>query len=176
MNVKNQELDQNKMYLRILKQYENLNYATYHDGDRSKLVVAQAAEDESNMGEMQQLSQTVNPYLNLFFWVKAQIADIKSLSSAMEFRDGIIGKLQRRAKKQESRKEDLDNVTMGRKTLKTLLKKPEDSAKMASRIEEVGEEMESLREINEILTIYLGETVVPGFQARQLKMYQKIIK
>ena len=87
--------------------------------------------------------------------------DLKSLNTAMEFRDGIIGKIQRRAKKQESRKENLDNVTMGRKTVKTLFKKPEDSAKMANRIEEVGEEMESLREINEILTIYLGETVVP---------------
>ena len=52
---------------------------------------------------------------------------------------------------------------MGRKTVKTLFKKAEDSAKMANRIEEVGEEMESLREMDEILTIYLGETVVPQF-------------
>jgi hypothetical protein len=52
---------------------------------------------------------------------------------------------------------------MGRKSIKTLFKKPEDAAGMSSRIEEVGEEIESLAEMNDLLTIYLGETVVPEF-------------
>ena len=52
---------------------------------------------------------------------------------------------------------------MGRKSIKTLFKKPTDAAAMNSRIVEVGEEIESLGEMNELLTIYLGETVIPEF-------------
>lgn len=52
---------------------------------------------------------------------------------------------------------------MGRKSIKTLFKKADDAGAMNARIEEVGEEIESLQEMNDLLTIYLGETVIPEF-------------
>ena len=37
-------------------------------------------------------------------------------------------------------------------------------------------EIESLTQLHDILTIYLGEEVIPAFKARKIKIYQKIVQ
>lgn len=42
------------------------------------------------MQEINKLTdQTTNPYYSLFYWVKGQIYDLKSLTVAVDFKEGI---------------------------------------------------------------------------------------
>ena len=36
-------------------------------------------------------------------------------------------------------------------------------------------EIEALTNLHDIITIYLGETIIPAFKARKLKIYGKIV-
>ena len=37
-------------------------------------------------------------------------------------------------------------------------------------------EIEALNQLHDILTIYLGESVIPAFKDRKIKIYQKIVQ
>jgi len=67
-------------------------------------------------------------------------------------------------------------VTAGRKTVKTLLKTEKDAGGMTTKIESAEKEVEALGVLNDLITIYLGETVVPEFKARKFKIYGKIVQ
>ena len=41
---------------------------------------------------------------------------------------------------------------------------------------QVDKEIEALNQLHDILTIYLGETVIPAFKDRKIKIYQKIVQ
>jgi len=61
-------------------------------------------------------------------------------------------------------------------TVKTLFKNQGDSGGMVSKIEATEKEIEAMNVLHEYITIYLGETVVPEFKQRKLKIYSKIIQ
>jgi len=65
----------------------------------------------------------------------------------------------------------LDNVTQGKKTVGTLFKNEGDSAKMASKIENTDKEIESLNILSDIMTIYLGESIIPPFKEKRINLY-----
>lgn len=58
----------------------------------------------------------------------------------------------------------------------TLFKGEGDASKMVSKIENTDKEIESLNILNDIMTIYLGEQVIPPFKEKRIGLYQKIIK
>jgi len=47
---------------------------------------------------------------------------------------------------------------------------------MVDKIESTDKEIENLNVLYDLVTIYLGETIIPPFKARRLKIYQKIIQ
>lgn len=51
-----------------------------------------------------------------------------------------------------------------------------DANTMVNKIESADKEIEALNKLYDILTIYLGEEVVPAFKARKIKIYQKIVQ
>lgn len=78
-----------------------------------------------------------NPYFNIYHWVKGEIFDIESIMGAIICKDKIEKSRLTKEKSKKSTQENLDNVTTGRKTVKTLFKNIDDTGKMVSKIESV---------------------------------------
>jgi len=116
-----------------------------------------------------------NPYFNLYHWCKGELFDIISVNNALSGKDKIFDRINKSEKKKRSRQDDLDNVTTGRKTVKTMFKSQGDTGAMVDKIENTDKEIENLTTLHDLITIYLGETIVPPFKERRLKIYQKII-
>lgn len=117
-----------------------------------------------------------NPYFNLYHWCKGELFDIEAVYNAIAIKDKLVEKVGKKETKKSGQQKDLDSVTSGRKTIKTVFKNAGDTGNMATKIETTEKDIESLNELNGILTIYLGETVVPEFKARKFKIYSKIIQ
>lgn len=63
-----------------------------------------------------------NPYFNIYHWIKGEIFDIEAINVALSTKDKIYDKINKHEKKKRNTQENLDNVTTGRKTVKTLFK------------------------------------------------------
>lgn len=46
-----------------------------------------------------------------------------------------------------------------------------DANTMVNKIETADKEIEALNQLHDIITIYLGEEVIPSFKARKIKIY-----
>ncbi len=70
----------------------------------------------------------------------------------------------------------MENVNQGKKTIRTLLKSEKDAGGLQTAIENTEKELENLDTIITILTIYLGEQVIPKFKKEKLKIYHKLMQ
>ena len=73
----------------------------------------------------------------MFHWVKGEIFDIEAINNSLSVKDKIQEKIGKTVKKKQNTQENLDNLTTGRKTVKTLFKTQDDTGKMVSKIESV---------------------------------------
>jgi hypothetical protein len=80
-----------------------------------------------------------NPYFNLYHWCKGELFDIISVNNALTQKDKIQERIGKNEKKKRSRQDDLDNVTTGRKTVKTMFKNQADTGAMVDKIENVSQ-------------------------------------
>lgn len=117
-----------------------------------------------------------NPYFNVYHWCKGELFGIEAVANAIAHKDKIQERINKSEKKKKSTQGDLDSVTTGRKTVKTLFKGANDTGAMVSKIEASEREIEALTSLYDILTIYLGESVVPSFKSRRQKIYSKIVQ
>jgi hypothetical protein len=78
-----------------------------------------------------------NPYVFMLQWVKGEIFDIEAVNNAIVRKDGIQKNIRIAEKKKKGTQENLDNVTTGRKTVKTIFKNMDDTGKMVNKIENV---------------------------------------
>jgi len=98
-----------------------------------------------------------NPYFNIFHWCKGELFDIEAVNNAIDVKDKIQQSIEKAEKKKRSTQGDLDNLTTGRKTVKTMFKSQNDAGAMVNKIETVDKEIESLNQLYDLITIYLGE-------------------
>jgi len=82
-----------------------------------------------------------NPYFNLYHWTKGELMDIDSLLAALNTKDRMSEKIMKNEKRKMNTREDIDNVKAGRKTIKTLFKKADDTGRMEQGIESVSKIM-----------------------------------
>jgi len=78
-----------------------------------------------------------NPYFNLYHWCKGELFDIEAIYNAINVKDRVFERINKKEKSKKNTQADLDNVTTGRKTVKTLFKNQGDSGGMVSKIEAV---------------------------------------
>ena len=108
------------------------------NGDESKMVFGNGETGQDLKKEVASLSENLkNPYFNLYHWVKGEIFDIDSVMAAVSCKDRIEKSRFTKEKTKKNTQENLDNVTTGRKTVKTLFKNIDDTGKMVSKIENV---------------------------------------
>lgn len=179
MTNKSQGIADNKVFLSTLTKYEELNLTIYVEGDKEKMVLASVegeGEENSHKEAVKELEANLkNPYFNLYHWIKGEVSDIEALLKAIQTKDSFKTKIKKSDLKKRNTQKDLDNVTQGKKTVGTLFKNEGDSAKMVSKIENTDKEIESLNVLSDIMTIYLGESVIPPFKEKRINLYQKII-
>lgn len=98
-----------------------------------------------------------NPYFNLYHWCKGELYDIEAINMALLAKDKIQERIGITEKKKRSTQGDLDDITTGRKTVKTLFKNANDTGGMVTKIEATDKEIEALNTLYDLVTIYLGE-------------------
>jgi hypothetical protein len=72
---------------------------------------------------MQQMDAKLkNPFHSMLYWVKGEVADIKSMNQALDTRVTLAQNMQKTSQKKESTQRELDNVLGGKTSFKTLFK------------------------------------------------------
>lgn len=142
MNAKSQSIQDYKIFLQMLDKYEELNLANYVEGDESKMVFGNTQDSQTSAetikGQVSNLCDALkNPYFNIYHWVKGEIFDIEAVNGAITTKDKIQQNINKNEKKKKSTQQDLDNVTTGRKTVKTIFKNVDDTGNMVNKIENV---------------------------------------
>ena len=143
MNSTSQGIQDYKQFLYMLDKYEELNLNHYVGADESKMVFGNtkgATPAESTKGQVSALCENLkNPYHGMYHWIKGEIFDIEAVVRALDTKDKIQATINKQEKKKKSTQEDLDNVTTGRKTVKTMFKNIDDTGKMVNKIESVSD-------------------------------------
>lgn len=144
MSNKSQSIQDYKIFLSMLDKYEELNLANYVEGDESKMVFGNTQNTdhsaENTKEHVSKLCENLkNPFFNMYHWVKGEIFDIEAVNRAIGTKDKIQANINKNEKKKRSTQENLDNVTTGRKTVKTIFKNQDDTGKMVNSIENVSQ-------------------------------------
>ena len=138
MNVCSQATNDYKMFLAMLEKQEDLNLKNYSENNDEKLVIGGEHDGVKLKEEVSKFSENLkNPFFNVYIWIKDEMFDIEALMSAIQYKDKIQQIILQKEKKKKSTQEDLDNFTTGRKSVKTMFKKQDDTGKMVNQIESV---------------------------------------
>ena len=126
----------------MLHHYEELNLATYVEGEETKMVFGNTQNSTTNAEAMKTSVNSLvenlkNPYFNIYHWVKGEIFDIEAVYNALATREFILERVGKREKRKKNTEESLDNVKAGRMTVKTLFKGSGDVGSMTVKIENV---------------------------------------
>lgn len=126
----------------MLDRYEELNLATYVENQETKMVFRNASHQDTHADTIKEnvtnmCENLKNPYFNLYHWCKGELYDIEAVNSSLTMKDKICEKIGKTEKKKRSTQGELDNITTGRKTLKTVFKNSGDTGNMVSKIETV---------------------------------------
>ena len=78
-----------------------------------------------------------NTFTDLYHWCKGEIYDLQALRSAIEARDNLVKNEKKLQGKKKDTQKDLDNVTAGKKSMRTILKNQSDTGSMVTTIEQV---------------------------------------
>lgn len=76
-----------------------------------------------------------NPYEDMYHWCKGEMYDLQALADAIAARDNIEKNKVKLESQKRDTQTDLDNVTTGKKTIRTLLKNQSDTGGMVNKIE-----------------------------------------
>lgn len=70
----------------------------------------------------------------------------------------------------------MSDVSAGKKTFTTLFKDSSDASTMANKIESTDREIAAHTLLANMLTIYIGDKVIPAFKKEKLGLYHRILK
>jgi hypothetical protein len=160
----------------LLDKYEDLNINCYTDNNPDKLVLnnqeqKQLKEQMEHMNDNQK-----NSFDQVYHWCKGEIYDIKAVVNAIAAKDSYEKMLKKTETKKANTEADLDNVNAGKKTIRTIFKDEKDQGKLQTNIEIAAKEMDNLETLISIITIYLGEKIIPTFKKEKLKIYHKLMQ
>jgi len=144
MQNKSHSIQNYKILLAMMDKYEELNLANYVEGKEEKMVFGcttyQNGEGLTMKESVAKMNEGLkNPYFNLYHWCKGELFDIEAVYNAINVKDKILEKTGKVEKKKAGAQKDLDSVTSGRKTVKTLFKNQNDATTMNAKIENVSD-------------------------------------
>lgn len=147
------------------------------NGDATKLVFKNGKESGSAFNEepndaIKTLNKNLkNPYFGIYHWCRGEIADLEAIQASCAQLDAVQARIDKSVAKKKSAQSNLDNVTVGRKSVKTVFKNASDAPKMVAGIEATDKEIESLQIVYGIIQIYLGDQFIPYFKSNKAQVY-----
>lgn len=111
-----------KNLVELLGKYEEETITTYADSNANKLIFGDI-NDTSLKDKVDEMTSTFqNPYKAFSDWVRCECNDIEALYEAIKGRDNLVQTKLKVENKKKSDQKELDKLTEGKRTMKTLFK------------------------------------------------------
>ena len=113
MNNYSQAINDQKGYISMLNNYEEMNLVNYVDGKEDKMVFGNSQSAETNSETVKKNCEKLvenmkNPFFNIYHWVKGETFDIEAVNNALATREYLLEKIGKNNKKVQSTQSDLD--------------------------------------------------------------------
>jgi sorting nexin-1/2 len=145
----------------IFDKYEDLNMNCYTSNSPDQMVLNNP-ESKSLKDQMSHMiANQKNPFEEMYHWCKGEIHDIQAIMAAIAQKDAFDKLLKKTETKKQNQQADLEHVNQGKKTIRTMFKSEKDANSMMSSIESSEKDLENLGVLIDIVSIYLGEQVIP---------------
>ncbi len=131
-NIKENNIIDYKAFMAVIDKYEELNMSTYVNNDKSKLVINDPNNTQIKTGMDSLVTGLKNPFMHLYTWCKGELYDLEALLEAVQVRDGIGSQRGKMESKKKSTQSDLENMQVGKKTIRTAFKKDSDAGGMSN--------------------------------------------
>ena len=109
-----------------------------------------------------------NPYIDLYHWVKGELYDLEAVRVSVQVRADVLANTRKLEEKKASTQKDLESVSQGKTTVTTLFKNSSDAGSMANKIESTDREIMANQLLSDLLTIYIGDKVIPAFKKEKM--------
>ena len=78
-----------------------------------------------------------NPFEDMYYWCKGEIYDLQALQEALQGKENLEKKQKKQEGKKKDVQQDLDNVTAGKKSVRTMFKNQNDAGGLVNHLENV---------------------------------------
>ena len=120
--VKNSSIANYRLFFNLIDKYEELNLNVYMEGNAEHLVMNGTGKAEYKEGVDQMIDTLKNPFAEMYHWCKGEIYDVQALCDAIASRENIEKELKKFESRKKNTVEDLENVNLGKKTIRTVFK------------------------------------------------------
>lgn len=159
-----------------MAKYELLNLTIYTDYKKDRLALL----DENMQLEIEDKVRNMflnlaNPFEELYHWCKGEIYDLQAMQDMLAVRETLEKQQTKIQGNKKSAQNDLENMNMGKKTIRTVFKKETDTEAMAAQIQMNEQEIEKFEKFLGIVTVHIGQNVIPRFKREKLEIYKKVV-
>ena len=70
----------------------------------------------------------------------------------------------------------MQDVSAGKTTATTLFKSSADAGAMATKVDNLEREIQQLQKLADLLTVYIGNTVLNSFKAEKVDLYRRMLQ
>ena len=120
-----------------------------------------------------------NTFRDFYHWIKGELGDVMAMLEAIASKDRMIQNRNKLESKKKSSQNELDDLSVGKKTLKNLFKsatsKQNKILTLGQNIIKYDEDIEYLEKIIRMLEVNLAENIIPKFENKQVNSYYKFI-
>ena len=176
------QLNAYKHFAEFLTQYENttLNIYSAEALQASKKMISDS-ENNTMKEQINNLSLKVsNPFIRFKYWVKEEIIDLHALLEAISHKNSLESRKLKLENKIKSANSDLEKLTSGKKTLKSIFKSQSGKQTMITNlttfVAQAEKEVEIYAKLIKLVTIYLHQKVIPLFKEIKVKGYITSLK
>lgn len=165
-----------KDYTAFVTRYEDLNLTHYTEMNQRELIFNNPDNKQLQDSMVSASGALRNPYIDLYHWVKGELYDLEAVRDAIKVRADTMENIRKLESKKSSTQKDLESVSTGKTTVTTLFKNSSDASSMANKIENTDREILAHQMLADLLTIYIGDKVIPAFKKEKLNLYHRILK
>ena len=136
--VKVSNISSNKILLGLITKYEELNLKNYNEGDEDAYVFNNPHAPSPIKDQLEHMADNLkNPFEDMYYWCKGEIYDLQALQQAVIQKETIEKSLKKHENKKKDVQTDLDNVTAGKKSVRTIFKNQNDAGGLVNSLENV---------------------------------------
>lgn len=101
--------------------------------------------------------------------------DLLAFTSALNERKVVATAVKSLKKTIEGAKADITAISEGKKTMGTMFKSANDVGSMQNKLESYERDLEAQEKLEVILSVYLGNNVLPSFKDEKMRLYNRIL-